>query len=295
MDKSLLSHAAELMLTGVSNRHTHRSYERAVSDFIAWINASDLESFSRVAVLKYLKYMTDKGASVSSVNQNLSAIKRLAHEATDNNMLDEVTMQSIHRVKKHKVRGKQVGTWLSKEQAQQMIDAPNRDTLKGARDRAILAVLIGCGLRRGELVSLNVDHIQLRKGRWVIANLMGKHTSIRTVPMAKWVKQAIDLWLEKSGITDGVLFPPMRRGGHILSGRMTEQGVWEIVLGYSVVDDITPHDLRRTFAKLAHASGSPIEQIQKSLGHRTVATTERYLNVDLDLDNSPSDSIVMSL
>ena len=104
-------------------------------------------------------------------------------------------------------------------------------------------------------------------------------------------RSIIDRWLLASAITDGVLFPAIRRGGHIQTGAMTAQGVWGVVEQYSPVKGIAPHDLRRTFAKLAHKAGAPIEQIQRSLGHATIATTERYLGVELDLVHAPSDLI----
>ena len=69
-----------------------------------------------------------------------------------------------------------------------MIHAPDVGTTKGLRDRAILAVMIGCGLRREEVVRLDVAHLQQREGRWVILDLIGKHNRTRTVPMASWVK-----------------------------------------------------------------------------------------------------------
>ena len=72
---------------------------------------------------------------------------------------------------------------------------------------------------------------------------------------------------------------------------MTAQAIWNVVQRYSPVDNLAPHDLRRTFAKLAHKGGCPIEQIQLSLGHASIQTTERYLGVEQNLQNSPSDYI----
>jgi integrase len=92
---------------------------------------------------------------------------------------------------------------------------PDLSTLKGKRDRAMLALLIGCGLRRSEAAGLNVEDIQQRDGRWVISDLLGKHGRIRTVPMPGWAK-VVDVWLASAGITTGHIFCAVHKGGGIL-------------------------------------------------------------------------------
>jgi site-specific recombinase XerD len=90
--------------------------------------------------------------------------------------------------------GIRVGNWLSVRQAQSLLNAPDVSTVRGLRDRAILAVLLGCGLRRSEVAALTFTHIQQRDGRWCIVDLKGKHSRVRTAPMPTWVKVAIDAW-----------------------------------------------------------------------------------------------------
>ena len=93
----------------------------------------------------------------------------------------------------------------------------------------MLVILIGCGLRRGELLALRVNSTQLREEHWVIADLVGKAGHIRTVPIPAWVKFAIDEWKEASGITEGVLFRSINKTGRIWGTGMTPKVVWEIV------------------------------------------------------------------
>jgi site-specific recombinase XerD len=76
---------------------------------------------------------------------------------------------------------------------------------------------------------------------------------------------------------------------------MSAQAIWDVVKEYSPVPKLAPHDLRRTFAKLAHTAGAPVEQIQQSLGHASIATTERYLGVELNLKVAPSDLIQLDV
>lgn len=86
--------------------------------------------------------------------------------------------------------GIRVGNWLSQRQAQTLLSTPNISTVSGLRDRAILAVLLGCGLRRSEVAALTFAHVQQRDGRWCIVDLVGKHGRVRTAPMPAWVKMA---------------------------------------------------------------------------------------------------------
>jgi integrase len=138
------------------------------------------------------------------VNQRLAAVKKLAREAAAKG-LDAETAAGIDQVAGVKQQGTRAGNWLTTAQAEALINCPDPRTLKGKRDRAILALLVSCGLRRGEAVALTPEHIQQRDGRWVIVDLRGKHGRIRTVPVPAWVKQAIDLWCEAAGIAEGRL------------------------------------------------------------------------------------------
>ena len=124
----------------------------------------------------------------------------------------------------------------------------------------MLAVLLGCGLRREEVAGLTVAHIQQREARWVLVDLVGKRNKKRSVPMPTWAKAAVDQWCSAAGVVDGVVFRPMRRGGHVQPGPLTAQAVFDVVCEYAAQIGVTvrPHDLRRTFAKLAHKGGAPV-------------------------------------
>jgi site-specific recombinase XerD len=240
-------------------------------------------------VQRYRSALEDRGLASSSVNVRLAALRKLATEAADNDLIDSEIARAIGRVKGAKNQGTRLGTWLSREQAQELLNAPDRNELKGLRDVALLAVLLGAGLRRGEVVALRVDHLQQREGRWVIVDLIGKGGRMRSVPITAWVKAAIDRWLTASGIAEGCVFRAVNRGGKVRGERMTAQAVYVVLKVYS--SEIAPHDCRRTFAQLARKGDASIEQIQLVLGHASVQTTERYLGVRLDLVDSPSDRI----
>ena len=102
--------------------------------------------------------------------------------------------------------GVRLGNWLTADEARRFWQAPPSDTLKGKRDRAILAVLLGCGLRRRELADLEFTHLQRREEHWAIVDLIGKGGHIRTIPVPDWVKTAVDLWATAAGISAGRRF-----------------------------------------------------------------------------------------
>jgi site-specific recombinase XerD len=203
-------------------------------------------------------------------------------------LLDAETARTIGKVKGAKMNGSRLGNWLSEQQAQELLDMPDRRTLKGLRDAALLAVLLGAGLRRAEAAGLRVEHLQQREGRWVIVDLVGKGGRMRSVPIAGWVKAAIDRWLSAADIRDGYALRPINKGARVGGARMTDAGVYAVLKTYA---ELAPHDLRRSFAAMARKSGCAIEQIQLSLGHASIQTTERYLGVRLDLNDAPSDRI----
>ncbi len=129
--------------------------------------------------------------------------------------------------------GMRLGNWLTVEEARALWQLPNMHTVKGKRDRAILAVLLGCGLRRRELVDLTLDHIQRREDHWAIVDLVGKGGHIRTVPMPDWVKQTIDDWLAVAGIAHDMIFRGFCRKGVVWGTAITEKVVWHVVKEYA--------------------------------------------------------------
>jgi site-specific recombinase XerD len=166
------------------------------------------------------------------------------------------------------------------DQSKTLLGEPPADHLRGKRDRAILALLIGCGLRRAELVGLGTQDFQVREERWVIADPIGKGKHIRTVPVPVWAKRAVDEWTTAAGINSGTIFRRVSRLGKVWGDRITPKTVWHVVRAAAKRADIkglAPHDLRRTCARLCHLAGGELEQIQFLLGHASVETTERYL------------------
>jgi site-specific recombinase XerD len=292
------SAAIKIVLDTLPSEHSRRAYERALFDFFHWHQGLGHPQISKAVVQRYAAELREAGMAASSTNQRLSAIRKLAMEAADNGALDPQVANGIRAVKGTRSEGRRTGNWLTREEAQSWLTVPDMRTMKGRRDRALLAVLIGCGLRRAEASSLSFEHVQQRDGRWVLIDLIGKRDKIRSVPMPNWAKAAIDEWSKASGVSDGLVFHAVNKGDNVVGSGITPQAIYNIIVGYAEVlkkKGVAPHDLRRTFAKLAHKGGAAIDQIQLSLGHESIQTTEDYLGVEQDLTDAPCDHLGLRL
>lgn len=284
----------ELVVASVSSVHSQRAYRQGLTHFFAWYDApGGGGGFARSTVQRYRAALEAAGLAPSTINVRLAALRKLAAEAMETGWLDAAVGQGVARVKGAKSAGVRRGNWLTKGQAEALLALPQGDSLQATRDRALLCLLVGCGLRRTELAALTVDHVQQREGRWVLLDLVGKGQRVRTVPMPGWAKAALDRWSRASGITSGMLFRPINKADVLVGDSLTPQAVYAVVAGYSERLGVvcTTHDLRRTFAQLAHKGHAPLEQIQLSLGHASIQTTERYLGVQQDLQDAPCDHL----
>jgi integrase len=282
-----------MVLDSVSSPITKRVYNMALEEFLAWFRQVPRPGFTKATVSAWRVSLEERRLGSSSIIIRMSAIRRLAAEAADNGMLAPELAAGIARVKSAKIVGVRTGNWLSARQAQALLNAPNVTNIRGLRDRAIIAILLGCGLRRSEVAALTFGHIQQRDGRWCIVDLVGKHGRIRTTPMPNWVKVAIDAWTASAEVADGYVFRPVIRE-RVTGDRLGEKVVWQMLREYAAqmgIPGLAPHDLRRTCAKLCRAAGGELEQIQMLLGHASVQTTERYLGTKQDLVDAPNDAI----
>jgi site-specific recombinase XerD len=152
-------------------------------------------------------------------------------------------------VKGAKRLGVRIGNWLTVDQSKTLLQEPPSHSLRGKRDRAILALLIGCGLHRAELVGLRTEDFQVHEEHSVIADLVSKGKHIRTVPVPVWAKRTVDEWTATAGINDGAIFRRVSRLDKIWGAGITPKAIWHVVKAAAKRADIknlAPHDLRRT-------------------------------------------------
>src|ERR1700693_2953711 len=175
-----LAQSKNAVLNSLPAPSSQESYRHAMEEFIGWYCSEPRLSFSRPVVLRYRFFLEQKNLAPSTINVRLAAVRRLAHEAADTGLLSPELAAGIGRVKGAKRLGVRIGNWLTVEQSRTLLAESARDGLRGKRDRAILALLIACGLRHAELVGLGLEDFQVREEHWVIADLIGQGKHIRT-------------------------------------------------------------------------------------------------------------------
>lgn len=192
-------------------------------------------------------------------------------------------------------KGQKAHAWLSQAEVKRLLDACNLATLQGKRNKIVLGLLVGAGLRREELAALTFEDIVIQptegKTRTVL-NVRGKGAKDRVVPINDRLAAALDEWGLLVSNT-GLIARSIGKGGNI-GGSLSTIGIFKTVSRAGAIigkPELAPHDLRRTYAQLGYEAGVPITQISKLLGHANVATTQRYLNLDLNLSTTVSDFI----
>jgi len=224
-------------------------------------------------VVKYRAFLERLSLSAATINLHLSAIRRLADESAESGWLSPEHAIGIRRVKGVKRLGRKMGNWLTRNQAQELVNA-------------------------SEVGGLNLDQLQSREGRWVIVNLVGKGKRLRTIPVPSWTKELLDAWLRRSGVIEGKVFRRVLKGGTRQEASVTANVVWYAVkrcASQAGIANLAPHDLRRTCARLCHGCGGELEQIQFLLGHASVQTTERYIGSKQKLQDAVNDRLGISV
>jgi site-specific recombinase XerD len=275
--ESIQERALRQAVSGLAH-HSQRVYRRHLRLFTDYL-VSSRNQLTRESVTGYLATLT---ADTPAFNQALSAIKRLANEAALCSWINYETAMQIGAIPSKKLRGARSGNWLSRDQAQRLLTSPDASTLAGKRDRAVLALLLGCGVRREELALVKLSQLTLRDGRPMLVDLMGKGNRVRTIGVPQWAHSIVLDWLKSANIEDGLLIRSLRPEGAALriNSSISASAIWGIVTHWTAQMGLrcAPHDLRRTYAQLARKSNAPIEVISRSLGHSSITTTEKYMN-----------------
>jgi site-specific recombinase XerD len=289
-----LEQSKSAVLNSLTSPSSQRSYDHAIREFIEWYCSEPRLAFNKTVVTRYRISLEQRHYAPSTINLRLAAVRRLAYEAADCGLLSADLAAGIRRVKGAKRLGVRVGNWLTAEQGKRLLMAANEASPRGRRNYAMLAVLLGCGLRRAELTGLRIEDLQLREEHWVIADLVGKGGHVRTIPVPDWVKAGVDNWVAAAGITTGPLLRSINKAGRIWGNGFSPKVIWGVVKDKAAsceFPSLAPHDLRRTCARLCHQAGGELEQIQFLLGHVSVQTPERYLGCKQRFRNAVNDRI----
>jgi len=213
----------------------------------------------------------------ATVNKILSALRRVLQEAW---RLGQMSAEDYERAADiRNVKGETLprGRELSYGEIAALMGSCEEDsTSAGMRDAALIAVLYGAGLRRAEVVALNLEDYDLETGKLVIR---GKRNKERTAYLDNGAFDAVNDWIIYRGNDIGPLFYPINKGGRVIKRRMTDQAIYAILRSRAMKTGVklfSPHDLRRTFVSDLLDAGADIVTVAKMAGHDQVQTTARY-------------------
>jgi integrase len=279
----------ETLLNSVSAL-TGLSYGPSVDEFLQWWLRSGTNN-PIAAVTGYRKYLSeDMKLKPATVNKKLSSIRRLFEVAATLgigktgwpfNHEVSIAIKNIRNIPQH---GDVYGTRLSKSQLEILCFAPDPTTALGLRDRAVLGLLVGCGLRRSEVCNLTWGQIRRDGELFVIADIRGKHGRIRTVNLPAWVYKMLVEYCIEPWDKDARIIQSYDRHGN-KRGKITTQTIYRIVTEYSTLCGfgVAPHDLRRSHALVSRLGGASIETVRDDLGHSSSVVTEKYIGKRGDL------------
>src|SRR5271154_6910830 len=279
----------------LGNKATRRAYQNALQDFMRFAGIAKPEEFrivTRAHVIAWRDDLTRRALSATTVRHRLSALASLFEYLCDQNAVTHNPVKGVKRPVPETYEGKTPA--LGDHQARLLLDTPDVMTLKGKRDRAILATLLYHALRREELCKLTVRDARHERRGVPHLKVSGKGEKTRYVPLHGVAGDLITDYLNKAGHGSdhaGALFRPLRnsRGG----GRekaITPDGIYKLVRKYSAAlgFEIGAHALRATAATNALDHEADIAKVQKWLGHANIATTRIYDHRRTRAEDSPT-------
>lgn len=280
----------------IDNPQTRRAYQNDVQEFMTFAGITDPYAFRQVGRAHILTWRRDlelRGLGGATIRRKLAALSSLFESLCEANAIQGNPVDGVKRPKNNSHEGKTPA--IGDHQARALLQVADPATLRGLRDRALLATLLYHGLRRTELCTLHVADIQERRG---VKHLQvhGKGSKIRYVPLHPGAADAIAAYLEAAGHGEdkaGALFRPVSNNTRNGSRSITPDGVYKLLASYAKALQIDvagfgPHALRATAATNALDNGADIAKVQEWLGHANIATTKVYDRRQSRPEDSPT-------
>ena len=273
MDEVVRSFIDELKSDKKLSKNTLESYGRDIKQFLTFLhdNNIDFKNVKKANVISYVIYLQKQGKAVASISRCLASIRAFYHILVKNRIVsyDPTLDLESPRIEK---KTPQI---LTIDEVEKFLSLPNGSDTKGVRDKAMLELLYATGIRVSELISLNIDDINIDLGC-----IKCNGTKERIIPIGKIAIAAIENYLKnyrkilQKGKNDNALFLNFH------GERMTRQGFWKIVKYYASIakieKEITPHTLRHSFAAHLIENGADLKSVQQMLGHSDISTTQVY-------------------
>ncbi len=280
MEKQIKSFLEFLKVEKKMSVNTLQSYERDILQFDRYLNENKL-NYMKVKtedIRKYLNHLQEIGKKTSSISRSLASIRSFYQYETRNK---KVKVNPTEGVQAPKVE-KHVPSILSSQEIELLLDQPKDVDLKGTRDKAMLEFAYATGMRVTEIISLNIDDVNLETASVVCKTA----TKQRSIPLGSLSLKALVEYIEQArpilvkDEEEKALFV------NINGRRLTRQGFWKIIKYYKeqahITKDITPHVLRHSFATHLLQNGADLKSIQTMLGHSDISSTQIYMQFQDD-------------
>jgi len=283
----------------ISNRHSRRAYEHAVKDFMLFTGINRPEEFrsvSRAHIIAWRDELASRGLGGATIRHRLASLASLFEYLCEKNAATHNPVKGVQRPKAESGAGKTPA--LGDHQARKLLVAPEADTLKSKRDRAILSTLLFHALRREELCKLKVKDAQHARKGVPHLKVSGKGGKTRYLPLHPGTQALIHDYLDVAGHgTDenGALFRPVKNNTTgTLDEAITPDGIYKLVRAYSAAlgFEIGAHALRATAATNSLDHEADIAKVQEWLGHANISTTRIYDHRRTRPEDSPTFKVV---
>ena len=275
MEKQIKTFLEFLQNEKKMSTNTLQSYERDVLQFSKYLDEKKM-NYSKVKtedIKEYLKHLQEMGKKTSSISRSLASIRSFYQYELRNK---KIKINPTENVQAPKVE-KHAPSILSSQEIELLLDQPKDVDLKGTRDKAMLEFAYATGMRVTEIISLNIEDVDLENANVVCKSAVKQ----RTIPLGTLSLKALKEYIEEArpilvrDEDEKALFV------NINGGRLTRQGFWKIIKYYKeqahITKDITPHVLRHSFATHLLQNGADLKSIQTMLGHSDILSTQVYM------------------
>ena len=280
-------------LLPTTKRQYARAVERAIRDGVDMTDPVALRDYAASVSVSSALYLRGAiGSWADRVQLLIESQVQPSPESVAEAQAAIMRLNALSRaIRTRKQTGEKAHLWLSRQETQRLLNAPDAATLQGRRDKVCLALLVGAGLRRNEAARIAWPQFLRQGDRWVLA-VHGKGAKDRVVPIADLMAGILLSWQRLTG-NEGRVLRRLYKGGRI-GPSLGLTSIYMIVQRYGNLighENLQPHDLRRTYAQIGYDNAIPLTQISKLLGHSSLAVTQWYLNIELDLEETISDFV----
>ncbi len=279
LDQAIDDYVVYLTTEKGSSLHTIEAYSNDVRKLVQYLNDEDVTSWKQVEgyhIRGYLAHMRKEQVTNTTRARNVAALKSFFRFL----YLEKYTADNLGELLDTPRKEKVLPKYLTVEEVERLLQAPDSSTAKGCRDKAMLELLYASGMRVSELISLRVSDVSFEMA---CVRCFGKGAKERVIPLGQYALQALTKYIQvcrprvaNNWQTDLLFLNKTGKG-------LTRQGFWKIIKKYGqeagITADLTPHVLRHSFATHLLSNGADLRAIQEMLGHADIATTQIYTHL----------------